>query len=49
MHHLIFRMTWNSRGREIPTANSAGGGYKASEGIDWVWEHRIDDLALFDI
>jgi hypothetical protein len=19
-------------------------GYEASEGIDWVWEHRIDDL-----
>ncbi len=24
-------------------------GYEASEGIDWVWEHRIDDLALFGI
>jgi hypothetical protein len=24
-------------------------GYEAAEGIDWVWEHRIDDLALFDI
>lgn len=24
-------------------------GYEASEGIDWVWEHRIDDLALFNI
>ncbi len=24
-------------------------GYEASEGIDWVWEHRIEDLALFDI
>jgi hypothetical protein len=23
-------------------------GYEAAEGIDWVWEHRIDDLALFD-
>ena len=22
---------------------------KAAEGIDWVWEHRIDDLALFGI
>ena len=22
-------------------------GYEASEGIDWVWEHRIDDLAEF--
>lgn len=22
-------------------------GYEASEGIDWVWEHRIDDLAQF--
>ncbi|MDA8099636.1 MAG: XamI family restriction endonuclease [Nitrospiraceae bacterium] len=25
-------------------------GYEASEGIDWVWEHRLDDLrALFSI
>jgi type II restriction enzyme len=24
-------------------------GYEASEGIDWVWEHRINDLALFGI
>jgi type II restriction enzyme len=24
-------------------------GYEASEGIDWVWEHRIDDLLLFGI
>jgi len=23
-------------------------GYEAAEGIDWVWEHRIDDLAKFD-
>lgn len=22
-------------------------GYEAAEGIDWVWEHRMDDLALF--
>lgn len=22
-------------------------GYEAAEGIDWVWEHRIDDLSLF--
>lgn len=22
-------------------------GYEAAEGIDWVWEHRIDDLAGF--
>ena len=22
-------------------------GYEAAEGIDWVWEHRIDDMALF--
>lgn len=20
-------------------------GYEAAEGIDWVWEHRIDDFA----
>ena len=24
-------------------------GYEAAEGIDWVWEHRIGDLALFGI
>ncbi len=24
-------------------------GYEAAEGIDWVWEHRIDDLGLFGI
>lgn len=24
-------------------------GYEATEGIDWVWEHRIDDLAEFGI
>lgn len=24
-------------------------GYEAAEGIDWVWEHRIDDLAGFGI
>ncbi len=24
-------------------------GYEAADGIDWVWEHRIDDLALFGI
>ncbi len=24
-------------------------GYEATEGIDWVWEHRIDDLALFGL
>lgn len=24
-------------------------GYEAAEGIDWVWEHRIDDLAEFKI
>jgi len=24
-------------------------GYEAAEGIDWVWEHRIDDLSLFGI
>jgi XamI restriction endonuclease len=24
-------------------------GYEASEGIDWVWEHRIDDLEQFGI
>lgn len=24
-------------------------GYEASEGIDWVWEHRIDDLAEFGV
>lgn len=24
-------------------------GYEAAEGIDWVWEHRIDDLAALGI
>ncbi|BAZ71075.1 hypothetical protein NIES4106_58720 (plasmid) [Fischerella sp. NIES-4106] len=24
-------------------------GYEAAEGIDWLWEHRIDDLALFGL
>ena len=24
-------------------------GYEASEGIDWVWEHRIEDLACFGL
>jgi type II restriction enzyme len=24
-------------------------GYEAAKGIDWVWEHRIDDLELFGL
>jgi hypothetical protein len=24
-------------------------GYEAAEGIDWVWEHRIDDLIAFGV
>ena len=24
-------------------------GYEAAEGIDWVWEHRIDELAAFGL
>ncbi len=24
-------------------------GYEAAEGIDWVWEHRIDDLTKFGL
>jgi hypothetical protein len=24
-------------------------GYEAAEGIDWVWEHRMDDLVEFGI
>lgn len=24
-------------------------GYEAAEGIDWVWEHRIDDLAQYGV
>ena len=24
-------------------------GYEAAEGIDWVWEHRIDDFALYGL
>jgi len=29
--------------------NSGYLGYEAAKGIDWVWEHRIDDLTLFGI
>lgn len=29
--------------------NSGYLGYEAAEGIDWVWEHRIDDLSLFGV
>ena len=29
--------------------NSGYLGYEAAEGIDWVWEHRIDDLAGFGL
>lgn len=24
-------------------------GYEAAENIDWVWEHRIDDLSMFGL
>lgn len=24
-------------------------GYEAAEGIDWVWEHRMDDLSKFGL
>lgn len=24
-------------------------GYEAAEGIDWVWEHRLDDLKEFGL
>ena len=24
-------------------------GYEAAEGIDWFWEHRIDDLKFFGV
>ena len=24
-------------------------GYEAAEGLDWVWEHRIDDLLQLEI
>jgi hypothetical protein len=24
-------------------------GYAAADGIDWVWEHRIDDLVQFGL
>jgi len=24
-------------------------GYEAAEGIDWIWEHRMDDLELLGI
>lgn len=29
--------------------DSAYLGYEAAEGIDWVWEHRIEDLAQFGV
>lgn len=29
--------------------NSGYLGYEAAEGIDWVWEHRIDDFAEFGV
>lgn len=29
--------------------NSGYLGYEAAEGIDWVWEHRIDDLIQFGL
>lgn len=29
--------------------NSGYLGYEAAEGIDWVWEHRIDDLSKFGL
>lgn len=29
--------------------NSGYLGYEAAEGIDWVWEHRIDDLVEFGV
>lgn len=29
--------------------NSGYLGYEAAEGIDWVWEHRIDDLSEFGL
>ena len=24
-------------------------GYEAAEGVDWVWEHRINDLGKFGL
>ena len=24
-------------------------GYEAAEGLDWVWEHRMDDLDVLDL
>jgi hypothetical protein len=29
--------------------NSGYLGYEAAEGLDWVWEHRIDDLLLLGL
>ena len=38
-------------GEDVPLALMLGGyfgsdylGVQASEGIDWVWQHRLDDL-----
>jgi hypothetical protein len=29
--------------------NTAYLGYSAAEGLDWIWEHRLDDLAEFGV
>jgi hypothetical protein len=49
--HKWFGMTY---GDEVPHILMLGGiydasclGFLASEGIDWIWQHRVDDLAKF--
>ena len=34
---------------QIPYFDSGYLGYEAAEGIDWVWEHRIEDLEEFGL
>ena len=50
------RQLQNAFGQNVPFILMLGGyfdsgylGYEAAEGIDWVWEHRLDDLAEFGL
>lgn len=44
MLQMLFRMTWNSRGWRIPTANSADGGYPSETGFGHEeWNFQVED------
>ena len=49
----LLRRTYGNSVRFVlfPCGYFDGGylGYEAAEGIDWVWEHRVDDLAEFGL